>query len=257
MNYGFKRIKDQIKPRDEVVNDTIERSKHIKRDHPQSVVLTRITTFVSIICVFVICCFAIPYIANFGGTPIPLDSTNNNETNPPIELPEGAMSFNEGVTISAELNKLMNTADKSELLSVKIKVVDLTEAYEDDYKSIQYDGNTYEEWGEEYEIVKARMIEIDGMLKDGPNAELEAEYNACVEKSEEINIILSDIQKKQKAESIQKEIEFFKTLGIETEYKGGYLVADLNVEQIKSIGGGMCDYYIDVAQKTEEMEEMH
>ena len=36
MNYGFKRIKDQIKPRDEVVNDTIERSKHIKRDHPQS-----------------------------------------------------------------------------------------------------------------------------------------------------------------------------------------------------------------------------
>ena len=65
---------------------------------------------------------------------------------------------------------------------------------------------------------------------------------------------MSDIQKKQKAESIQKEIEFFKTLGIETEYKGGYLVADLNVEQIKSIGGGMCDYYIDVAQKTEEME---
>ena len=240
MNYDFKRIKDQIKPRDEVVNDTIERSKHIKRDHPQSVVLTRITTFVSIICVFVICCFAIPYIANFGGTQIPLDSTNNNETNPPIELPEGAMSFNEGVTISAELNKLMNTADKSELLSVKIKVVDLTEAYEDDYKSIQYDGKTY-----------------DGMLKDGPNAELEAEYNACVEKSEEINIILSDIQKKQKAESIQKEIEFFKTLGIETEYKGGYLVADINVEQIKSIGGGMCDYYIDVAQKTEEMEEMH
>ena len=257
MNYGFKRIKDQIKPRDEVVNDTIERSKHIKRDHPQSVVLTRITTFVSIICVFVICCFAILYIANFGGTPIPPDSTNNNETNPPIELPEGAMSFNEGVTISAELNKLMNTADKSEWLSVKIKVVDLTEAYEDDYKSIQYDGKTYEEWWEEYEIVNARMIEIDGMLKGGPNAKLEAEYNACVEKSEEINIILSDIQKKQKAESIQKEIEFFKTLGIETEYKGGYLVADLNVEQIKSIGGGMCDYYIDVAQKTEEMEEMH
>lgn len=56
MNYGFKRIKDQIKPRDEVVNDTIERSKHIKRDHP-------------------------------------LDSTNNNETNPPIELPEGGDVF--------------------------------------------------------------------------------------------------------------------------------------------------------------------
>lgn len=65
MNYGFKRIKDQIKPRDEVVDDTIERSKHIKRDHPQSVVLTRITTFVSIICVFVICWLCNPVYCQF------------------------------------------------------------------------------------------------------------------------------------------------------------------------------------------------
>lgn len=254
MSCDFNRIKKQIKPRDEIINDIIERSKQIK---PRKPVLTKRFLSVALsICVLLVCCLTIFVIMNIKTPTVPGENEGTS-TQSTEQLPEGAMSFNEGVTISPSLNELMKKSNQDTVFSVRIKILNLTEAYEKEYSSVLYAGKTYECWWQEYERINARMTEIDAILKDGADAALEAEYNECVEKSEEINLLLSEITRKQRSVSIQKEIEYFKALGIETVYKGGYLTAELNAKQIQSITKGRCDYLIDIPGDKEPIEEMH
>lgn len=254
MSYDFSRIKKQLKPRDDVVNDTIKRSKQIKPSKP---IFTKgLLSIASVVCVLLVCCLAIPVILKVTNTPV--NPVGIEGTDKSIEQqPEEAMAFNEGVTISPALSELLKNADQDEVFSVRIKIINLTEAYENEYSSELYDGKTYESWWQEYESINARMIEIDGILKDGADAELEAEYNECVERSEAINLLLSEIARKQRSASMQKEIAYFKTLGIDTAYKGGYLTAELNIKQIQSITKEGCDYLIDTTSEKDLVEDMH
>jgi hypothetical protein len=102
------------------------------------------------------------------------------------------------------------------------------------------------------------MIEIEAQLKQGPNTELESEFNSIAEKAENLYEYMYKIQKEQKAESAAAEIAWLKSLGIEAEYKKGYFVFTATADEIKSIANGKCVYFIDVESSTQEpVEEMH
>lgn len=226
--------------RDEYVTEYAEKAKSVKTK-----ALHHFRTWGIIAACLALVIICVPVILQKNNTPSNHEGSEG--TSKSIEQqPDGAMAFNEGVTISPALNELLKNADQDAVFSVRIEILNLTEVYENEYSSELYDGKTYESWWQEYESINARMLEIEGKLKDGPDVALEAEYNECVEKSEEINLYLSEIMKKQKSSSIQKEIEYFKTLGIETVYKGGFLTAELSTKQIQSISKGRCDYLIDI-----------
>lgn len=253
MRPDFKRVKDQIKPDEAVVEETIRMANETRKK--RSIILKYVPTFAACACVLAVCLgFAPIFIGMNGNSPAvttPNDSTGNISQYPI----EGNQSFQDGVTVSEYLCNIMANAKSNEKLSVRLKAVNLSEAYEQDYIDQLYDGKRYDEWWSDYEEYTNRMLEIEEFLKEGTNAELENEYNECVEKAEELMAYMSQIRKKQKASSIEKETAWLKSLGIDAEYKGGYFIFSATPDEIMNIKGGRCDYLIDSPENTQESPE--
>lgn len=253
MNVDFKHMKSQIKPDRAVVNDTIQKANEI-RHKKSNLSFKRVSALAATVCMILICVIAVPIVKNLSGTMVDPYGTDGggNQDRPQIE---GAQSYNEGVTISEYLCNLMESADPDTVFSVKMKVLNLTDAYEQDYADLMYDGKTYDQWWAEYETYTSRMIEIDALLKDGADEKLETEYNLCVDQAEEVLAYMSQIRKEQKAVSLEKEQTWLASMGIEAEYKAGYFIFSATADQIKNIKGGMCDYLIDAVENPQETPE--
>jgi hypothetical protein len=184
-----------------------------------------------------------------------ISGTSNFYESDPIQ---GEQGFYDDITISAALAQMIAVSGCEELISVKLQAIDMVDVYASDYADKLYDGKTYDEWWAEYEVYTNRMIEIEAQLKQGPNTELESEFNSIAEKAENLYEYMYKIQKEQKAESAAAEIAWLKSLGIEAEYKKGYFVFTATADEIKSIANGKCVYFIDVESSTQEpVEEMH
>lgn len=266
MKPNFKRIKTQIKADETIVNETIKRVNGIK-NQKKIFPFKQVSVLAASLCLVFIICFTFQMIMKTPPITPPIgntdntqgNNTNSDSDNPIIDDPiQGAQSYNDGVTISGALSQVIAKASKNEHISVRLQAIDLVEVYAPNYADKLYDGKTYDEWWAEYEVYTNRMIEIEGQLKDAPDAELENEYNSCAEQAGELAAYMSQIQKEQKAESVASEIKWLKSLGIEAEYKGGYFIFSASADEIKSISKGKCDYFIDVASKSQEpIEEMH
>lgn len=259
MKPNFNRIKSQIQPESAVVDDTIRKANAIENAE-KPMPSRKNFALVAGLCVFILCIISIPYIMNINLSEKPSDVTPGgtnagNEYPPPIE---GAQSYNKGVTISEALSQKMQKTAADALLDVRLKVVNLFDVYLQDSVDARYDGKTYDEWWEEYEKYTGRMIELDAQLKEGPNAEIEKQYNECVEKAEELLLYLDQIRRKQKAEFLEKEKQWLNSLGLDAVYKGGYFVFSATPNEIKNIRSGRCDYFIDSAEKSlSQPEEIH
>lgn len=266
MRPNYKRIKTQIKADETVVNATIEKINHIqkqKRIFP----FKQVSVLAASICLVLTICLALPLILQIAQEDLPTDTVdgtqetgiNSDFNDPSVEDPiQGAQSYNDGVTISEALSQIIAKSSNDETILVKLQAIDLIDVYAVNYVDRLYDGKTYDEWWAEYEVYTSRMIEIEAQLKLGPDTELENEYNTVAEKAEDLAAYMSQIQKKQKSESVANELEWLKSLGIEAEYKGGYFIFSASSDDIKNISKGKCNYFIDVESDSKEpVEEIH
>lgn len=260
MKPDFKRIKNQIRVDDSVVNETINKIKDSK-NAKYNYHFRKISALAASICLVLVFCVTLPSVMNIqqsGSThsnPSDDELSNNSPVNDPIQ---GAQSYNDGVTISEALAKMMTSSTKDATFDIKLKAIDMVDVYASTYANRLYDEKTYDEWWDEYEIYTNRMLEIEAQLKDAPNETLEAEYNNNAEKAEKLAAYMSKIQREQKAESVAAEIKWLKSLGIEAEYKGGYFYFSASADDIKNLSKGKCDYFIDTINESKSpVEEVH
>ncbi len=261
---------------DEAVAYTTTANKTVKKvndtgNQKKMFTYKQVSVLVASLCLVFIICFSIPLIMQTLHGSLPDDTAddtqendvNNESNNPNHDDPiQGEQSYNDGVTISAELSQLIAKAYGNEKISVKLQAIDMIDVYAADYVDRLYDGKTYDEWWAEYEVYTNRMIEIEGLLKLAPNTELENEYNSCAEKAEALMEYMSQIQKEQKANTVDKELKWLELLEIEAEYKKGYFVFSASADKIKNITKGKCNYFIDVESSSQDssqepVEEIH